>query len=133
MKILKQNLIRLHDKSIKLLDEVFQPYKEQQRLKSGTVISNPIIHMYAEEDTFSEDGELRGFMDKLMFRVDVYDTKKLIKYTGESLHDGIDYYDTYPSNVSIFKDGSTMLMFYGDVEIGLLTSLCVYKHNLKER
>lgn len=128
MTAVKYKPIKLHENSVRYIDEVFNMYMERE-LTRDTVITNPIIHLYAEEDTYDENGELKGYRDSLFFKADIYDPKRKIKHFGTSLHDSVSFYNISPSQVNIFKDGSTMLTFFGDAEIGLLTSLCVYKHD----
>lgn len=121
-------MVKLHEKSIEYMHEVFDLYTEAE-LKRDTTITNPIIHLYTMEDTYNEDGGLNGYLDSLFFRADIYDTVKLLKYTSEGLHDAVNYYETYPSHVKIFKDGSTMLTFQGETVIRPLNTLNV--HNAK--
>jgi hypothetical protein len=122
------NSIKLHQNSIDFLESVFNPYKEEI-LTDETIIKNPIIHMYAEEDTYDDDGTLNGYIDSLFFKADIYDPSNGIKYSGKGLHDSISFYDINPWQVRIFKDGSTMVLFHGECTIGRLTTLCIYgKH-----
>lgn len=118
-------MVKLHEKSVEYMHEVFEMYTKAE-LRTDTIITNPIIHLYAMEDTYNDEGELNGYLDSLFFRADIYDTIKLLKYTSEGLHDSVNYYEIYPSHVKIFKDGSTMLTFQGETVVHPLTTLNVH-------
>lgn len=118
--------IKLHNNSTKYLENVFSQYKETKQITSETVVKNPVVHMYATRDTYNEYGEQTGYTDSLFFNAVIYDTVSMIKYETTSEHDSVSFYDTSPHTVKIFKDGSTLLGFYGEHVFLTLTSLCVF-------
>ena len=118
--------IKLHEKSIEYIDEVFSQYKEVE-YDTSKVITNPIVHIYPIEDTYDENGELHGFIDALLVNMDIYDTKNKtfmkIKYRDELLMNETDR----PTGIRIFKDGSTMIIMRGKYQFGSGQSVSVYK------
>lgn len=113
--------IPIHEESKQYIEETLSRYTEVYEMKH---IENPIIHMYAKEDTLNEDGELNGYNDSLFFECHLYDTKKMEVYkTGnkDSLWFGE---GVQPSNVKLFKDGSTLVhLRNGKYKVGYYTSL----------
>lgn len=124
MDYLEYEPIKLHKNSVDYLERIFEQYTDGQ-LNRNTVVSNPIVHMYAKKDTYANDGELEGFVDSLFFRVEIYDPINLIRYHIENFHDSINFNNVSPYEVKIFKDGSTLLAFTQDCRFRLLTTLQV--------
>lgn len=116
--------IPIHEEGQKYLNEVFTNYTE---VKEMGKVCNPIIHMYAKRDTFEEDGSLNGYIDSLFCDCYIYDTKKMEVYK-KSYSDSV-YFgkDAEVSNMRVFKDGSSMVMLYGDYDVSYGTSIYLYK------
>lgn len=125
-KQLMQKVIDLHEFSLQYMERIGSIYTEEE-LARDTIVSNPIIHLYAEKDTYSSDGELNGYIDSLFFKAIVYDTNLNIKYTLNRLHDAVDFYKGTPNQTKIFKDGSTMLVAHGKYWVNPLTNLCLHR------
>lgn len=109
------NTIKLHETSEEFLRTVFSRYEYCDKLPEK-LVGRFTIHMYAESDTY-EGGELNGYFECLFFRVDIYDTVNLKKYSVRR-RDGINARGV-PVNVRIFKDGSTVLFGDSDFEISI--------------
>lgn len=121
-----KNEVKLHQNSIDYLKKTLGQYTVVEKLEDE--INNPIIHMYPVEDTFNEDGEKNGGTDSIFFRVDIYDTVKMTVYKGEKLHDNVmPFNNINVSQISIFKDLSTLLSFHGKYTVSEdFTSVSVY-------
>src|SRR5690625_4809931 len=119
--------IKLHPESIEYLNAVFDIYTTEKKLTWDSIVTNPIIHLYANSDTRNEDGELDGYVDSLFFTVDIYDPVNRIKYTTKSKHDSLDLFNTGVRYVRIFKDGSTLVKFIGDYKIQIGTAIHLWK------
>lgn len=123
--VLQREEIALHKDSVEFLAQVFDSY-EDGKLNSSAVVKNPIVHLYATKDTKNEDGDLNGYNDALFFDAHIYDTVNDIKYV-ETQHDSVDIGEATMSQIKIFKDGSTMMLFFGDYKFGNTTTLSMYK------
>lgn len=99
-------MVKLHEKSEKLIRDVFIRYTYSETIPDK-LVGKFVLHMYAEEDTYTKTGNLEGYYDALFFRLDIYDTQKLIKYSIRN-RDGISIHGV-AMDVRIFKDGSTIL------------------------
>jgi hypothetical protein len=117
-----QDEIPLHEESVKYL-EVLSDYKYIDELPK--VFKSPVIHLYAKEDTYNEHGELNGYRDALFFECHIFEPETKTAYKSKKLHDTVRFHEVFPSDVRIFKDGSTLISFYGDVEIELMQSVRV--------
>jgi hypothetical protein len=117
--------IPIHRDSEEYIRETFSQYEEVDRMRE---IENPIIHMYAIEDTRDlETGDLNGYSDSMFCEYRYYDTKKM-KFFKTRKHDALYLTDIPVSNIKIFKDGSTLIhLRYGKYEIGFGTAVHLYK------
>jgi hypothetical protein len=123
--VLEFDEIALHKDSVEYLEEVFDCYKDGGFIGDNEVLE-PIIHLYAKQDTRNENGDLDGYYDSLFFEAHIYDINNKIKYKTR-LHDSIDVADTKLWQVKIFKDGSTIMLFYGKYKFGSTTTLSMFK------
>lgn len=73
-----------------------------------------LLHLYPTRDTHNADGDLDGFQDALFFDVHIYDTDTKTRYTIAD-RDEIDL--NVPCRIRYFKDGSTMLILDGPIEL----------------
>ncbi|PHA03034.1 hypothetical protein COE51_01440 [Bacillus pseudomycoides] len=111
-----KNEVELHENSVEYLREVFTIYTEVDSLSRA--VKNPIIHIYPEEDTYDEQGNLNGYIDSLFMTVCIYDTDKMTVYKSKNLHDGIMPFGMLNvSKIRIFKDLSTMIVLRGTYRI----------------
>ncbi|WJV20793.1 hypothetical protein QU593_10285 [Rossellomorea marisflavi] len=118
--------IPIHQNGVDYVRETFDRYEETTELYN---IKDPIIHMYAKEDTADlTSGELRGYSDALFCEYYVYDiyNSKVIKMKG--YHDALFFgEDVSVSNVKVFKDGSTLIQLQkGTYEFMSGTAVHVY-------
>ncbi len=122
------NEIKLHPESVDYIEKTLNQYSETDELK---IINNPIVHIYAKEDTRDvETGGLNGHTDALFSEFHIYDPKEMTIYKTKGQHDSIMFYNgATPEMVKIFKDGSTLLSFWGKYNFNLLTTVCVHKVN----
>ncbi|MDT0160423.1 hypothetical protein [Bacillus sp. AG4(2022)] len=100
--------IPIHKNSRQYIIDTLGSYEAVDSMK---LIENPIIHMYAKEDTLDlETGELNGYTDSLFSEYHFYDTKAMKVFRSKRFHDAI-YFDSdvHVSNVKLFKDGSTLV------------------------
>lgn len=99
--------IPIHTESQDYIKQALDQYEE---VKSMDEIEDPIIHMYAKEDTRDvATGDLNGFTDSLFCEYHYYDTKNLKVYRSGK-HDAMFFGDGVQlSNVKLFKDGSTLI------------------------
>lgn len=125
---LVQEEIQLQQDSVEYLD-ILNKYEKIE--KPPKVFKSPVIHMYAKEDTYSKYGDLNGYRDSLFFECYIYEPDSMTVYKSGRLHDSIRFDEATPSDIRIFKDGSTLLSFFGDVEIELLQSVYTYKAKIK--
>ena len=119
-----QDEIELHSDSVEYM-KILDTYKEVEDVPE--YFQSPIVHLYAKEDTCDSSGSVNGYTDALFFECKAYDTVKKTVYTSKQLHDAIDFYEVVPSQVKIFKDGSTLVKFNGDVKLGFLQAINTYK------
>ena len=111
-----KNEVELHQKSVSCINNTFSMYVEVDKLKE--VVTNPILHMYPTEDTYSEDGELNGYADAIFFRLDVYDTSSRTIWKSKRVYDGVmSFGDLNVSQLKIFKDLSTMICLKGEYKV----------------
>lgn len=119
--------IPIHQESQQYIVKTFGWYEE---VESMPLIENPIIHMYAKEDTLDlETGELNGDADSLFSEYHFYDTKASKVFKSKRIHDAM-YFDTdvHVSNVKLFKDGSTLVQLSnGMYEISNGQAVHIYK------
>jgi len=111
--------IKLHEDSIKQIEKVYSMYEEVE-WSSNKIISNPIIHMKATEDTRDENGDLHGYHDCLLFTLYVFDTSSM---TAMKLYnrDGLDTWyekDVKLKKMCMFKDGSALVQLSGKYKFG---------------
>jgi len=100
---------QLHKNSMDRVEEVYDKYDEIE----GEVPIGPefrdgfIVHLQAKEDTYTEDGELHGFADSLIFQAIFFypKRKKYFTTTGDS----VDVASGLETSTRIFKDGSTLI------------------------
>lgn len=99
--------IPIHKDSQEYIEETFCQYEE---IKPMDEIEDPIIHMYAKEDTRDVvTGDLNGYTDSLFCEYHYYDTKNMKVYKS-SMHDALFIGDGVQlSNIKVFKDGSTLI------------------------
>ena len=110
------NGIEIHQNSIDYVKEIFSKYTETTELKS--TYKSPIIHMYAKEDTYDEQGNLNGYIDGLFFELHLYDTENSTVWKSNRYYDGIcPFDDLRVSQIKIFKDMSTMIALSGLHEV----------------
>lgn len=117
--------IPIHKYGEEYIKETLSQYKEVERMRE---IENPIIHMYAVEDTHDPNtGELRGYNDSLFCEYHYYDTKNMTVFKTQ-MHDGLFVGDVPISNIKVFKDGSTLVHIKnGKYQIQTGTAVFLYK------
>jgi len=108
--------------TIKVLVDEYTQVKECPKY-----FSSPIIHLYAKKDTYDECGNLNGYSDSLFFECHVYDTINGIVYKSDSLHDSFACCNAKPNQIRVFKDGSTLISFLDNVQIGFKQTITAYK------
>jgi len=116
--------IKLHPKSEKLIKETFGWYTQVGQ-PIEKINGRCVIHMYPTEDTYDENGELVGYRDALFFNVHVYDAENRICY----IRNRADAITTGDVGVTVkyFKDGSTMLVMDGNIDIIYGQAICIHK------
>jgi hypothetical protein len=124
---LVQDEIPLHQDSVEYLD-ILSKYEKVDEFKKQ--FKSPVIHLYAKRDTYDENGDLDGYKDALFFECYIYEPDTMTVYKSPRLHDTVRFNEATPNDVRIFKDGSTLLSFFGEVEVELLTS--VHTWNVKK-
>ncbi|NBI30999.1 hypothetical protein [Chengkuizengella marina] len=113
--------ISIHKYSEDYIKKTLSQYKE---VDSMIVIEHPIIHMYAKKDTYDECGELNGYVDSLFCEYHFYDLTKLQLFKSRRFHDGLWFGEgVKPTNVRLFKDGSTLIQLRGKFGIMIGTSV----------
>jgi hypothetical protein len=119
--------IPIHKDGELYIQEIKDSYEE---VTSMNQIENPIIHMYAKEDTRDlNNGELYGYIDSLFCEYHFYDTKNNKVFKSKRNHDAL-YFDSEVQvfNVKVFKDGSTLIQLRsGKYEISSGTAVHIYK------
>ena len=126
---LVQDEIELHSNSVEYI-KILDSYKEVK--EAPEYFKSPIVHLYAKKDTYDSAGSLEGYTDALFFECKVYDTVDKIVYTSECLHDSLEFFEVVPTQVKIFKDGSTLVKFSCDVKLKFLQGINTYKVELKD-
>lgn len=119
--------IPIHQDSKQYIAKTLGSYEE---VDSMSIIENPIIHMYAKEDTLDlETGELNGYIDSLFSEYHFYDTKAMKVFKSKRFHDAMYFEsDVHVSNVKVFKDGSTLIQLsWGTYEISNGQAVHIYK------
>lgn len=127
--------IKLHDMSVEYLKSVFKGYHERvvdSSSFSSYTIDEPIIHLYADSDTYAEDGQLNGYVDSLFFNAHVYDPIRMVVY-DRGKFDGLETWAADVNYVRIFKDGSTMISLKGKHIFNETAVLSAYKKDEQER
>jgi hypothetical protein len=119
-----QDEIQLHQDSVEYLDIL---YKYKSIKEFPKIFKSPVIHMYAKRDTYNENGDLDGYRDSLLFECFIYEPDTMTVYKSPNLHDTIRFNEVTPSDVRIFKDGSTLISFFGEVKVELLTAVHTWK------
>lgn len=120
-----KNEINLHEKSIDYIKESLGQYSEVDNM---SIVENPIIHLYPKKDTYTEDGELTGFIDSLFFEAHIYNTKNMTVWKSCKLHDGIiPFDDINVSQIKVFKDLSTMIVLRGKYNVSPNTAISIGK------
>lgn len=114
--------IPIHQESEKYIKETLSQYTEIN--KRIDFIDDPIIHIYAIKDTRDlGTGELNGYSDSLFCEYHFYDLKNETVYKSRQ-HDGLWFGEgVSPSNVKIFKDGSTLVQLRGRYDVMIGTSV----------
>lgn len=117
--------VPIHQQGEEYIKETLSLYKEVDRMHE---IENPIIHMYAVEDTHDPNtGELRGYSDSLFCEYHYYDTKNMEVFKTR-MHDALFLSEAPVSNIKVFKDGSTLVQFVnGKYEISFGTAVSLYR------
>lgn len=119
--------IELHPISIDYIKNTLGQYAEESFPYGEELwVEDPIIHLYATHDTRNKNGELIGFNDSLFCDVIIYDKHNYKKYKLTN-KDGLDLLSTSVRAVRIFKDGSTMTVFYGKHLIHSSQAITVWK------
>jgi hypothetical protein len=122
--MLIKNEVKLHPDSVKYINETLGQYTESK--DTPFVIEDPVFHLYPVIDTFTEEGELIGFIDAVFFKLHIYDTKNMTVYKPKGIHDAIiPYNDIKVNQIKIFKDLSTLVHLRGKYELGYGTALTV--------
>lgn len=120
-----KNEVNLHDKSIEYIKEALGQYSEVEHM---SIVENPIIHLYPKKDTYTEDGELAGYIDSLFFEAHIYNTKNMTVWKSSDLHDGIiPFEDLNVSQIKVFKDLSTMIVLRGRYRVSRNTAISIGK------
>ena len=128
-------MIKISEKSKKMINEVFSRYKEVELpsiLDGIKIDGRTIIHTYPTSDTQDDnDDELDGFIDALLFDVHIFDVDKSLVYKSKG-HDRIDYYGFNIISQEVFKDGSTMIIIDTPVKIHLGQAIGVFNRKEEE-
>lgn len=108
--------MNLHSESEKIIKATFAMYKDGGPIGGSRKFQGrTILHLYPTRDTFNQDGELDGYYQNLFFNLDVYDAKKMVKYSAGE-HDAIFTSGCNINNVTVFKDGAFCICIDGEVE-----------------
>jgi hypothetical protein len=126
LKEVNEMKIELMQESKDYLNEVFNQYEEVDKLPN-VLGKTTLIHMYPVEDTRDSSGELHGFTDALLCNVHIYNTKEMICKKTYANKDELMI--DVPCRVRVFKDGSTMIILFGDIMIGDTQSMWVREVN----
>lgn len=118
-------MINLHSKSQKYIEKIFSKYKDADFNGFILELDNCILHLYAIQDSYNEQGELEGYIDALLFKVDIYDTINMKKYSHK-FHDSIYFEKNSPHPIiKIFKDGSTLLHFRQKINMVFTSTITI--------
>lgn len=120
--------MRLHKLSKQEIEETFARYTTVETgigLFELELNGRVLIHTYPVRDTRDNKGELDGYVDSLIFRVDIYNVvrksgsrkEEYLKYVAGE-HDGITFHCSY-NQFRHFKDGSGMFILEGPLKITL--------------
>lgn len=115
--------VPLNEKSKEIIEETFSKYKEGLKLPK-ILYGRTVIHMYPQQDTIKDDGELDGFQDSLLFNFNIYDTSTGKVYKRVGLFD--EFVIEVPCRVRSFKDLSTMIVIDEKISIGGSQSIIIF-------
>ena len=119
--------IKLQNESLEYLSKVFNKYTEVE-FTTSRIYESPVIHLYPTHDTYGDDGELNGYLDKLFCTIKIYDTINDVFSIVKS-KDALDTYhkDVKVYNIGYFKDGSVIIDLTGNYKFGSYQALEVIR------
>lgn len=109
----------MNKKSQQVIDETFALYGDGGAIVPNSLKGRTIIHMYPQEDTIREDGELDGYYQTLFFKMVVFNIPKNGEnkmYKPSRKYDAIFIDKCNVRNLSVFKDGAFCTTIEGDVK-----------------
>lgn len=116
-------MIDISKKSEAYIEKVFSQYEFMDGVLPKKLRGRTVIHLYPTIDTKNdENDDLLGFEDALLFDVRIYNNKKKYVIYGR---DQIEI-NTPDSRIRIFKDGSTMIILDGEIELEVFQSLEIH-------
>ena len=111
--------VKLTETSTGMIKDIFARYKKAEGDLPDGLTGRTIFHIYAKSDTINQDGDLEGFEDSLFFTLKVFNMVSM-SYWEVRNRDSVEldrYGFAIGADIRIFKDGSTMIIVDGDIEI----------------